>query len=218
MTTLLKEATVGQIAAETPASVRVFETHGIDYCCGGKVGFAEACQARGLDPEKVRLEIEGAAAGNGNAGRDWRTAPLSELIDHIVETHHVYLKTNLPRIAEMLAKVMKAHGSSVPAIAPVFAAMKEELDAHLMKEEMILFPMIRNTGQGAVGPIRVMLAEHESAGDALSRLRSLTGGYVAPAGACNTWWALYFELAELERDLHQHIHLENNVLFPRALE
>jgi regulator of cell morphogenesis and NO signaling len=214
MTTLTTTATVGQIAAEKPASVRVFEAHGIDYCCGGPAVFGEACRTRGLDPEQVLAEIESAAAQGGEDETDWRTAPLSDLIDHIIGKHHVYLKTNLPRIEEILAKVMHAHGAAVPAgIAGVFGMMKEELEAHLLKEEMILFPMLRATGRGAAGPIRVMLAEHDSAGDALAALRRL---YAAPFEACNTWRALYFELAALERDLHRHIHLENNILFPRA--
>lgn len=211
------DITVGQIAAETPASVRVFESYGIDYCCHGSAGFVEACGAKGLDPAAVLAEIERAAPASEDA-RDWRTAPLGELVDHILETHHVYLKINLPRIEAMVAKLSKAHGEVFPPVAGVFGAMKAELDQHLMKEEMILFPMIRSLGRGAVGPIRVMLAEHDSAGEALGKLREITGGYVAPVGACNTWKAAYFELAELERDLHRHIHLENNILFPRALE
>ena len=215
-TTTSKDATIGQIAAETPASVRVFERYGIDYCCGGRVAFDEACRGRGLDAEAVRAEIEREAPAAEDQ-TDWTKAPVNDLIDHILEKHHVYLKTNLPLIEAKIAKVMQAHGEKVPAIAGVFGAMKEELDAHMMKEEMILFPMIRSTGRGAMGPIRVMLAEHDSAGDALAALRSLTSGYAVPEGACNTWRSLYFELAELERDLHRHIHLENNVLFPRVL-
>lgn len=215
-TTTSKDATIGQIAAETPASVRVFERYGIDYCCGGRVAFDEACRGRGLDAEAVRAEIE-REAPVAEDHTDWTKAPVNDLIDHILEKHHVYLKTNLPLIEAKIAKVMQAHGEKVPAIAGVFGAMKEELDAHMMKEEMILFPMIRSTGRGAMGPIRVMLAEHDSAGDALAALRSLTSGYAVPEGACNTWRSLYFELAELERDLHRHIHLENNVLFPRVL-
>jgi regulator of cell morphogenesis and NO signaling len=215
-TTTSKDATIGQIAAETPASVRVFERYGIDYCCGGRVAFDEACRGRGLDAEAVRVEIEREAPAAEDQ-TDWTKAPVNDLIDHILEKHHVYLKTNLPLIEAKIAKVMQAHGEKVPAIAGVFGAMKEELDAHMMKEEMILFPMIRSTGRGAMGPIRVMLAEHDSAGDALAALRSLTSGYAVPEGACNTWRSLYFELAELERDLHRHIHLENNVLFPRVL-
>jgi len=215
-TTTSKDATIGQIAAETPASVRVFERYGIDYCCGGRVAFDEACRGRGLDAEAVRVEIEREAPAAEDQ-TDWTKAPVNDLIDHILKKHHVYLKTNLPLIEAKIAKVMQAHGEKVPAIAGVFGAMKEELDAHMMKEEMILFPMIRSTGRGAMGPIRVMLAEHDLAGDALAALRSLTSGYAVPEGACNTWRSLYFELAELERDLHRHIHLENNVLFPRVL-
>jgi len=215
-TTTSKDATIGQIAAETPASVRVFERYGIDYCCGGRVAFDEACRGRGLDAEAVRAEIEREASVAENQ-TDWTKAPVNDLINHILEKHHVYLKTNLPLIEAKIAKVMQAHGEKVPAIAGVFGAMKEELDSHMMKEEMILFPMIRSTGRGSMGPIRVMLAEHDSAGDALAALRSLTSGYAVPEGACNTWRSLYFELAELERDLHRHIHLENNVLFPRVL-
>jgi regulator of cell morphogenesis and NO signaling len=223
MTTTTLESTVGQIAAETPASVRVFEKYRIDFCCGGKTGFADACRERGLEPEAVLGEIGRAAAVPAEDATDWRRAPLPALIDHIIETHHVYLKTQLPRIEGLIEKVMHAHGAAVPPIADVFGAMKAELDAHLMKEEMILFPLIRSGASGAAhcggiqNPIRVMLAEHDSAGDALGQLRALTGGYTAPPEACNTWRALYFELAEVERDLHRHIHLENNVLFPRAM-
>jgi regulator of cell morphogenesis and NO signaling len=216
MTRLTTEATVGQIAADAPAAVRVFETYGIDYCCGGQVGFAEACRKRGLDSERVLAEIETAVATGEGEERDWRTAPVGDLIEHIVSTHHVYLKVNLPRIEEMLQKVMRAHGEAVPPLAQVFGPMKEELDAHLLKEEMILFPMIRTTGRGALGPIRVMMAEHDSAGEALEALRKLTNGYTVPEGACNTWRALYFEMEAMEKDLHRHIHLENNILFPRV--
>ena len=218
MTTLATDATVGQIAAGTPAAVRVFEKYGIDFCCGGGTGLGEACRARGLEPDSVLAEIDRAAAIPVEDTTDWRTAPLDALIDHIVGTHHVYLKANLPRIEAMIAKVAAAHGASAPEIGGVFGAMKAELDAHMMKEEVILFPMIRSgRGAGTMGPIRVMLAEHDSAGEALGQLRALTNGFTAPEGACNTWSALYFELAELERDLHRHIHLENNILFPRAL-
>jgi regulator of cell morphogenesis and NO signaling len=136
------------------------------------------------------------------------------------------MKTQLPRLEAMLRKVMEAHGAAVPPIAGVFGPMKAELDGHLMKEEMILFPLIRSLEGGAQpgsfhcgsvqNPIRVMLMEHDSAGDAFSQLRTLTADYNPPPEACNTWRALYFELAEMERDLHRHIHLENNILFPRA--
>jgi regulator of cell morphogenesis and NO signaling len=210
--------TIGQIAAENPASIRVFEKYGIDFCCGGGIAFTEACSKRGLDADTVQAEIDAASGGPADDPTDWQTAPLDNLIDHIVETHHVYLKTQLPRLDAMIEKVQNAHGAAVPPIADIFGSMRAELEAHLMKEEMILFPMIRTGRAGAAAPIRVMLAEHDSAGEALERLRALTNGYVASAQACNTWRGLYFELADLERDLHRHIHLENNILFPRALQ
>lgn len=218
MTTIHQNLTIGQIAARMPASIRVFEKYQIDFCCGGGTAFFEACQARGLDPAAVLAEIDAAAARPADESTDWQTAPLDRLIDHIIETHHIYLKAQLPRLEAMIEKVVGTHGSAVPAISEIFGPMKAELEAHLMKEEMILFPMIRAAKPGAIGPIRVMLAEHDSAGEALERLRTVTGGYTVPEGACNTWRGLYFELADLERDLHRHIHLENNILFPRALE
>jgi regulator of cell morphogenesis and NO signaling len=240
MSTLNAELTVGQIAAEMPASIRVFERHQIDFCCGGKVPVADACQSRGLDAQRllneIDLEISQAASGGGEADRQWRTASLGSLVDHIVSTHHLYLKTNLPRIAAMMDKVLAAHSARhrdvLEPLARTFFAMREELDSHLMKEEMILFPLIRKieaAGQppqpfagfhcGSVqNPIRVMVMEHDSAGDALANLRRLTHGYTPPEDACNTFRGLYFELAALEADLHRHIHLENNILFPRAVE
>ncbi len=231
MTTLTPERTVGQIAAEFPASTRVFEKYGIDFCCGGKLPVTDACHRLGLDSATLLREIEDAAQlPEPAAPTAWLTAPLPALIDHILDTHHVYMKAQLPRLEAMLAKVQQAHaerhGELLTAIAAVFAPMKAELDGHLAKEETILFPLIRSLVSGEAGtfhcgsvqnPIRVMLAEHESAGDGLFELRRLTAGYTPPDDACNTFRALYFELSDMEHDLHRHIHLENNILFPRAL-
>jgi regulator of cell morphogenesis and NO signaling len=153
------------------------------------------------------------------------------LIDHILNTHHAYMKTQLPRVAALLAKVLQAHsdrhGDMLRAVAAVYGPMKAELDGHLAKEEMVLFPLVRALDGGAKpgsfhcgsvqNPIRVMWMEHDSAGEALAEMRRLTSDYTAPEDACNTFKALYFELAEMERDLHRHIHLENNILFPRAI-
>jgi regulator of cell morphogenesis and NO signaling len=153
------------------------------------------------------------------------------LIDHIVGTHHVYLKTQLPRLEGMLHKILSKHseryGQMLGPLSRVFLEMKGELDGHLMKEEMILFPLIRGleSGEGPAShcgwvgnPIRVMLMEHDSAGTALAEMRRISSGYSAPEDACNTFRAFFWELEALERDLHLHIHLENNVLFPRTLE
>jgi regulator of cell morphogenesis and NO signaling len=227
--------TVGEIARENPASVRVFEKYKIDYCCGGKISFAEACQARGIAPADLQSELDAAGAQPG-VQRDWSEAPLGLLIDHIVGTHHVYLKSELPRLQAWLDKVLSAHGtnygSTLVPLANTFEALRAELESHLGKEEMILFPLIKGmesakgSGQqappahcGSVNnPIRVMVHEHDNAGQALQAIHRITGGYTVPADACNTYRALYHGLAELESDLHRHIHLENNILFPRAAE
>ena len=231
MTTHCTDTTVGEIAAGLPISARIFEKYGIDFCCGGRVPLAEACQRLGLDAAAVLEEIDRTAQSPAaEPETDWRTATLTSLAGHIVDTHHVYMKTQLPRLESMLQKIIEAHsarhaGVLVP-LAATYRAMKEELDGHLLKEEMILFPLIRALESGSgprnfhcgrvQNPIRVMLMEHDSAGGALARMRQLTGGYTPPPDACNTFRAFYFELAAMEADLHRHIHLENNILFPGA--
>jgi regulator of cell morphogenesis and NO signaling len=204
--------------------------HGIDFCCGGKIAVTEACVRKGLDPALLLAEIDQAIQAPEDR-TDWLAAPLAALIDHILDTHHAYMKTQLPRVEAMLAKVVQAHsdrhGEMLRAVAAVYGLMKTELDGHLLKEEMVLFPLVRALDGGAQAesfhcgsvqnPIRVMWMEHDSAGEALVQLRRLTGDYLPPEDACNTFRALYFELAEMERDLHRHIHLENNILFPRAI-
>jgi regulator of cell morphogenesis and NO signaling len=231
MTTSTIDLSVGQIAAEFPASVRVFEKYGIDFCCGGKIPVTEACGRKGLDTAILLAEIDQAVQTPAEDPTDWLTAPLPALIDHILRTHHAYMKVQLPRVEALLAKVLQAHsdrhGDMLRTASAVYGAMKAELDGHLAKEEMILFPLVRALHGGAQpgsfhcgsvrNPIRVMCMEHDSAGEALVQLRRLTGDYTLPEDACNTFRALYFELAEMERDLHRHIHLENNILFPRAI-
>jgi regulator of cell morphogenesis and NO signaling len=230
------EKTVGRIAAETPASIGVFEKFGIDYCCGGDRPFAEACRERGLAPEAVAAEIEAAGAASGEAVRDWTQAPLAELIDHILSRHHEYLRAELPALEQRMGKTLEAHGTvhgeTLRALQQAFLELEEELYGHMHKEEMILFPSIREMeaalAQGRVpapppfgsvrNPIRVMRFEHDNAAGALERMRRLSANYAPPAEACATWQALYRGLEQLEADLHRHIHLENNILFPRAEE
>jgi len=219
------EKTVGELAVENAAAARVFEKHGIDYCCGGKKSLATACQERGIALEAMLGEL--AVSKPEPEARDWKAAPLHDLIAHIVMRHHAYLKSELPRIADLFAKVLRAHGEREPRLAEageVFGVLKEELDAHLMKEEMILFPAIMKLEAGGNAgvscsiehPIARMEDEHESAGLALAQMRHLTLDYYIPDEACNTYRALFAALIELEGDLHEHIHLENNILFPRA--
>ncbi|MGA2195930.1 MAG: iron-sulfur cluster repair di-iron protein [Bryobacteraceae bacterium] len=235
MSTLSPVITVGELAARMPRSAQVFEQFGIDYCCGGGQAFDQVCRARGLDPAAVLAEIERQAdpAAGAASQSDWQSTPLTLLIDHIVGTHHAYMKTELPRLdgklEKILAKHSARHGAVLLPLAETFRAMKEELEGHLLKEEMILFPLIRSLDEGGPAarefhcgsvqnPIRVMVAEHDSAGQALGGMRQLTAGYTPPEDACNTFRAFYCGLEEMERDLHQHIHLENNILFPRAVD
>ncbi len=220
--TIASASTVGALAAEHPLATRVFARHGIDYCCGGGKQLQEVCEAQGLDPTELLREIEEALATPNFSELNWNEAPLNDLIEHILSAYHAPLAEELPRLESIARKVNEVHGAKDPqrfsALVSVYLGLKGELEQHMMKEEQILFPMIQR-GQGAMadGPISVMEHEHDSAGAALRRLRELTDDYQAPEEACNTWRALWAGLAALEEDLHQHIHLENNILFPRAL-
>jgi len=233
-TTITNATTLADLAATSPNALRILENHGLDYCCGGKQPFEDACLARGIAPESVMREIEEAAAANP-VDRDWQNAPLDELAQHILSTHHEYLKLNLPALSNRLAKVVSAHGARDPEVLPrmakVFEGLRAELELHLHKEEVILFPFIVQYGRAAArnlsvpavpfgsiaNPIAMMELEHEDAGDALGELRKLTNNFKLPPYACSTVRALYEGLEALEKDLHIHIHLENNILFPRAI-
>jgi regulator of cell morphogenesis and NO signaling len=234
----LETKTVAEIAAGSLGAVRVFERLGIDYCCGGKRPLDEVCRGKGLATEEVQRELDAAAALPAAEARDWTAAPIRELIAHIVGTHHEYLKRELGPLAERVAKVARVYSARpearerVAGLTPVFEGLKSELLLHLRKEEMILFPAIEsyeaasNAGRplpplpfGSVAnPIRMMEMEHESAGQALARLHEITGDLEVPEYACVTYKAMLGGLRELEQDLHLHIHLENNILFPRTLQ
>jgi regulator of cell morphogenesis and NO signaling len=219
---LTAETKVGDVATEHPLATRVFSRHGIDYCCGGGLPLGEACAASGADASAVIAEIEEELGGTQEPDVRWDEAPLADLIEHILRRHHDRLKEELPRLGQMARKVHEVHGDKDPdnlgGMLQTFLAIQADIDQHLMKEEQILFPAILN-GQGAMvgGPIHVMETEHDQLGEMLRRLREFTRDYVVPEGACNTWRALWVGLEELERDLHEHIHLENNILHKRAL-
>jgi len=219
---LTSDVKVGDLATEHPLVTRVFERHGIDYCCGGGIALSVACEKKGLDAEVVLAEIQKELEGTTTTEERWDEAPLEDVITHILVTYHRPLEEEMPRLMAMAEKVLEVHREKAPDTLPelvsVYRALKSELEEHMAKEEQILFPMIQR-GQGAMadGPIAVMEHEHESAGEALRRLRELTNDYTVPEQACNTWRALWHGLKALEESLHEHIHLENNVLFPRAL-
>ncbi len=224
------EITVGELVRAAPVRARVFEKLGIDYCCGGKKPLAEVCAAKGLDAATVMAMLavlDGAAAGDAPVDAD--AMRLTLLCDHIETTHHGYLREELPRLDFMTRKVAAVHGADEPRlieIRGVFERFAPEMAAHMAEEESAVFPRIRRldaAGGSAAerkelkSAIAELEREHEAAGGALERFRELTDGYVPPEWACNTFRALYDGLARLERDMHQHVHKENNVLFPRAL-
>ena len=215
-----RDITLAELATTLPAASRVFHRHGLDFCCKGGRRLADACAARGLDPAAILAEVEDTARAATGAVR-WDEQPMADLIQHIISRYHEPLRVELPRLLTMAEKVERVHGDK-PAcprgLASLLAGMHAELIQHLDKEEQVLFPIILG-GAGALAsaPIRVMLREHEDAGETLARIRASTGDFTPPAGACATWRALYLGLAELEIELMEHIHLENNVMFPRVL-
>lgn len=232
MTITTDKKTVRELALEIPAATKVFERLHIDYCCGGNRPLDEACRAAGVSVESVLSALE--SPEGVPAGRDWATASLGELIGHIQSTHHAYTREAIARIPLLLDKVRSKHGENHPELAQIqssFAALAQELGMHMMKEEMVLFPYIARMEEAVLSgdpvipppfgtvanPVRMMVAEHDGAGDLLREMRTASKDFTAPADACMTYQTLYRALDEFEADLHQHIHLENNILFPRAI-
>ncbi len=226
-----KVLTIGEMVVEDPSRARVFEQFGIDYCCGGKIPLAKSCASRGVDLESVLVALEKSdTTTEPSSDKDWSQEPMSDLVDHIVSTHHSYLREEFPRMTTLTERVAVVHGDRHPElleVRDVFAMMRNELELHMQKEEQILFPMIKQLESGSAtaadhcgtieNPIRMMEHEHDVAGDALGKLRALTDGFVIPVGACTKYRVMLDGLAKLEVDLHQHIHKENNILFPKAL-
>ena len=227
--------TVRDIALEQPTSIRVFEKFGIDYCCGGRKPLAEACSAGNVEIDAVIAALDLAAKLPGVDTENWADKSLESLSSHIVTKHHSYVKRELPRLAHLAQKVVNRHGSTkaeLPVIATTLMQLDEELTQHLAKEESILFPYIAALEQSAstgtvtpqscfgtvTNPIAMMTQEHDAAGSLIGEIRRLSGEFTTPEGACPTFLAFYDGLREFEQDLHQHIHLENNILFPRAIE
>ena len=231
------EKTVGELALENPGATRVFEKLGIDYCCGGGQTLGQACQAAHLPITQVADSLAAASqsASATAPARNWQAEPLSELLAHIRSTHHVYTREEIARLGPLFDKVCSVHGKNHPELLrlrEVFSGLAEELTTHLMKEEMVLFPYILRMEEAVVAkgpvlpppfgtvrnPVTMMRNEHDGAGSALRNMREVANGYAAPPDACGSFQTLYQALAAFEADLHQHIHLENNVLFPRAIE
>ena len=233
--TFTTEKTVRELALEDPTATRVFEKLGIDYCCGGNKSLDEACRAANLNPNQVLDSLEMAhSTRSAQKDRDWQTEPLADLIAHIKNTHHHYTREEIARLGPLFDKVCSVHGKNHPELLQlraVFQGLAQELTTHLTKEEMGLFPYVVRMEESVLqkervlpppfgtvqNPISMMEHEHDSAGNALRAIREASHGYSAPADACISYQTLYKTLAEFEADLHQHIHLENNILFPRAI-
>jgi regulator of cell morphogenesis and NO signaling len=227
--------TIREIALEAPATTRVFEKFKIDYCCGGNRSIADACSATGIDPSKLFDGIDQAISAQEARSQPAPPEQLgpADLAGYIVATHHVFTTEEIERLTPLMAKVVMRHVDRHPELFDllnVFTALTESLVPHMRKEEYVLFPYIEELEQAAImdrlpaapqfgsvkNPIRMMMAEHDADGDRLRKMRAITNDYALPEGACPTFTALYAGLVELERDLHRHIHLENNVLFPAA--
>jgi regulator of cell morphogenesis and NO signaling len=233
---LTPETTVAEIASAMPRAIPVFQKHGIDFCCGGRRALAEVCSEKGVGFDAIVCEIESSGGQPLRSDTDWTTEPLAALIDHIVTRYHAGLREELPRLLALAEKVANVHGANhtdtLPGLRDTFRALKDELDSHMKKEEHVLFPYVREletVARGlrpsfsiplglASGAVGVMEREHAIAGLALKTMHRLTGGFRPPDDACGSFGALYAGLEIFEADLHAHIHLENNILFPRAME
>jgi len=223
--------TVRELAVEVPNATRIFEKLGIDYCCGGDRPLKEACASANLAVDDVLRALEqGSETCASVIACDWNTTSLGELVDHIVNKHHTFVKSETPRLQKLIAKVAGVHGQKHPELQQVqtaFSELADELAAHMLKEERILFPYVKQMAGGAgcgpscfgtvQNPIRVMMLEHDNAGEKLREIRWATNNYKLPTDACVSYSSLFAALVEFEQDLHQHIHLENNILFPRVV-
>lgn len=213
------ESRLADIVASKPAAARILDDRGIDYCCGGDRSLREALGGEDREAAALVSELEGLSAP---ADQDWRTRPITELIDFLEATHHVFTRRELATIDPLLQRVMRAHfrnhGKVLTEIHHRFGILRGELEIHLLKEEEVLFPEIRAGQADALAPLADMEREHDVAGQILHELRDLTGNFTPPAGVCETFRALYGHLEALSRDIHRHVHLENYILAPRVRE
>ena len=218
--------TLAEAVDAHPAMAREFERLGLDYCCGGQRTLAEACTLVGIDSDATVAELT-AAAANGSTATAWARMSADDLVDHLVATHHRYLWDEMPRVSALVDKIVSVHGARHPELGDVaacYAHIRADLEPHMLKEERVLFPMVRELAAASESPsfhcgslrnpISVMLSEHDAVGDLLAKLRRLTNGYTPPADGCASYAACFSAMAEIEADTHLHIHKENNVLFP----
>ncbi len=224
------QSIVASVARQYPSTVKIFQRYRIDFCCSGNIPLADACERAGQDLQEVLTDLRELARTEDSTG--WDDKPLVELIDHIITRYHDRLRQDLPALGELARRVATRHGEANPKlreVETVFARLADEMLTHLRKEEVVLFPMIERLENRAVlnsddgtpippidGPVAAMEDDHREVGDFLARLFQLTDQFTPPSSACNSYRGLFQGLSELEKDTHQHIHLENNILFPRA--
>jgi regulator of cell morphogenesis and NO signaling len=235
MMTISSNKPVREIALEMPEATRILEKMKIDYCCGGDKPLGEACATAGVDVDELMRMLEGAKTETGNGSTGFQNSTLGELITHIIDKHHVYTKDEITRLQALSEKVFSAHGQNHPELSEIrrqLQMLSADLTQHMFKEEQILFPYIGELERSVMqsrpapfapfgtvnNPVRMMMVEHDTAGEILRELRKLSSDYTVPADACISYQTFYQALEAFEQDLHQHIHLENNLLFPRAIE
>jgi regulator of cell morphogenesis and NO signaling len=228
----VENETVGDVVAQDYRAADVFEKYGIDFCCGGNISLAEACRQRGVNPQELERDIAAALSEPREAGQDFDKWELPDLAAHIEKTHHAYLKENISSLQAYAEKIAQVHGANHPEVIEIsvlFQKMAAELMAHLREEEEVLFPAIRKAvsmkKEGAASAqeleamrntLKTLTHEHDAVGAAVHEIRHLAKDYTVPADACNTFMVTYRKLKEFEDDLHKHVHLENNILFPKA--
>lgn len=230
----IRRTTLKDIVLEDFRAAAVFERHSLDFCCGGRKTIVEACVGKDLDPEMIVAELTNLESRDRPVGDKFASMPLDQLIEHIIAQHHGYVRGASPVILAHTTKLATVHGANHPEVIRIAAlarSVADEMQTHMIKEEKVLFPHIqrlvnaRRTGEETIpphfgtirNPIMMMEAEHRSAGDALYEIRALSSAYAPPADACTTYRVAYQELEEFEKDLHEHVHLENNILFPNAI-
>lgn len=229
-----RENIIGELVAEDYRTAGVFKKYGIDFCCHGNRKIDDACIEKGIDPQQIISELGNVMGEQNNAATDYNSWPLDLLADYIEKKHHRYVETKLLEIKPYLSKICQVHGDRHPELFEIqaeFAASTGELAAHMKKEEFILFPFVRkmekakqerlklNTPHfGSVkNPVQMMMDEHATEGDRFSKIEELSNHYTPPQDACNTYKVTFALLKEFEQDLHLHIHLENNILFPKTI-
>ena len=215
----LLEQSLGQLACDLPGATRIFHRYKLDFCCGGQQSLREAMEAGDVEPADLLADLA-AIRHDEVLEQDWRHAPMSELIEHILLRFHEVHREQLPELIRLAQQVEETHGQRADhptGLVKHLVGMYQDLLSHLQKEEQVLFPLLRHDeSRKAQVPMLVMRHEHDAHGQGLQKLAQLTADFSVPEDACNTWRALYAGLVRLKEDLMQHIHLENNVLFPQA--